>query len=68
MLQLAVSNQSLKHRNLEFTFSLVPATGSSENDRNTYRASIGELIDLDAVLVVSSGIFVSVLVSSNQQQ
>ena len=55
MLQLAVSNQSLEHKNLELTFSLVPAAGSSENDRNTYRASMRELVDLDAVLVVSSG-------------
>ena len=55
MLQLAVSNQHLEHRNLELTFNLVPATGSSENDRNIYREGIRELIDLDAVLVVSSG-------------
>ena len=36
-------------------FHPVPARFFSENDRETYVASIRELIELDAVLVVSSG-------------
>jgi len=53
--QWAVSNQTLEHRDLELTFNTkCLANRVTENDRNAYTASIRDLIDLDAVVVVSS--------------
>ena len=38
----------------KFTFSLVDPDGMTENDRATFIESVGDLVDLDAVLVVAS--------------
>ena len=50
-----MSGHGREYRNLELTYDPVNANRISEDDRNTYIAGMRDLIDLDAVLIVSSG-------------
>jgi len=49
-----VSNNGFDYRNPELTFNPVNPNFISEDDRTTFHASVKDVIDLDAVVVVSS--------------
>ena len=55
VLQWLVSDQVLNTGNLELMFNPVDSNQIEEEDRTTYIASVGEVIDLDVVLVTASG-------------